>query len=311
MITWIALLLVPKERSRSAGRLTVPGPWIALGVVPLLAIALAAPDDPLGSHRPAAPDHRLVRDAREATSGRDAAPVPEARRRRDDDHRLGVHLRRPVGRPERRLQRRGACRTPAAPGRWPTSATSRPSTATTSSRGGRRHPGRRTSQSAARRGGHARRAQTWNQLFAVVDSLPGTVPPTAVMLRLRRPLGPRPRRPGSRRAPAARRRRQGGWASRRAQRRTRPRGPSIGQVPRPRRAGGPPPPSPRTASDTAVGAGTQRQHDQRGTRDQRDRNRHERRAPADQPAGGAAAGDVDGAGKPSHDAGGYPGTTTR
>ena len=48
VITWVALLLVPPGvRSRSAGRRT--GPALAgARVVPLLAVAIAAPDDPLG-----------------------------------------------------------------------------------------------------------------------------------------------------------------------------------------------------------------------------------------------------------------------
>ena len=43
VITWIALLLVPPGWAAHGAR-----PWLAIGVVPLLAIALAAPDDPLG-----------------------------------------------------------------------------------------------------------------------------------------------------------------------------------------------------------------------------------------------------------------------
>jgi hypothetical protein len=40
-------------------------------------------------------------------------------------------------------------------------------------------------------------AQAWNQLFLAVDSLPGTVPPTVVMLAFEAWS----RRPGSRRSP--------------------------------------------------------------------------------------------------------------
>jgi hypothetical protein len=49
VITWIALLLVPPGCALALGWAAHGArPWMAVGVVPLLAIALAAPDDPLG-----------------------------------------------------------------------------------------------------------------------------------------------------------------------------------------------------------------------------------------------------------------------
>jgi hypothetical protein len=49
VITWIALLLVPPGCALALGWAAHGArPWLALGMVPLLAIALAGPDDPLG-----------------------------------------------------------------------------------------------------------------------------------------------------------------------------------------------------------------------------------------------------------------------
>ena len=49
VITWIALLLVPPGCAIALGWAAHGArPWMAIWVVPLLAIALAAPDDPLG-----------------------------------------------------------------------------------------------------------------------------------------------------------------------------------------------------------------------------------------------------------------------
>jgi hypothetical protein len=49
VITWIALVLVPPGCALALGWAAHGArPWVAVGVVPLLAIAVAAPDDPLG-----------------------------------------------------------------------------------------------------------------------------------------------------------------------------------------------------------------------------------------------------------------------
>ena len=49
VITWIALLLVPPGCALALGWAAHGArPWMAIGVVPLLAVAMAAPDDPLG-----------------------------------------------------------------------------------------------------------------------------------------------------------------------------------------------------------------------------------------------------------------------
>jgi hypothetical protein len=49
VITWIALLLVPPGCALALGWAAHGArPWLALGVVPLLAVAIAAPDDPSG-----------------------------------------------------------------------------------------------------------------------------------------------------------------------------------------------------------------------------------------------------------------------
>jgi hypothetical protein len=49
VLTWVALVLVPPGCALALGWAAHGArPWLALGVVPLLAAALAAPDDPLG-----------------------------------------------------------------------------------------------------------------------------------------------------------------------------------------------------------------------------------------------------------------------
>jgi hypothetical protein len=49
VLTWIALLLVPPGCALALGwAMHGARPWLALAIVPLLAAALAAPDDPLG-----------------------------------------------------------------------------------------------------------------------------------------------------------------------------------------------------------------------------------------------------------------------
>ena len=63
VITWIALLLVPPGCALALGWAAHGArPWLALAVVPLLAVAIAAPDDPSRPRRPAAADRRFVRD---------------------------------------------------------------------------------------------------------------------------------------------------------------------------------------------------------------------------------------------------------